>query len=307
MRSVLLALLLGGCLIVRTNEEVVEDPCPATQPELLADASGPFTIAPDGIYFIGSTQLLARTGFEPGPISELTTDEVRAYQMVNDGQDLYWASDDSIMRMPLAGGAAYPIATGYSSLAELVVDDFNVVWTSSSGLIAWNKADQTITNLDITNLVVGLDAFQGVYYYSDTTNDRVRRTPPLQDLATAHFPGPLHVDAEGVYYYEAGDPFQIYTGAIRLVPLDGGVPVTTASQLARTLSLIADDSDLYFASAVGDEYRIKTVSRFGGTVTTLVCGHYEGEMIYLADTADHVYWADSRGLYRLQKVTALRF
>jgi hypothetical protein len=304
MRSVLIALpLLGGCLIVRTNEEVVEDPCPSTQPELLGEASGPFTLAPDWIYFIGAKGLLTRVGYGPGPSFELTTDEVRAGSLVNDGRDLYWLSDDSIMRMPLAGGAPYPIASGYSNLTALVVDDTSVIWASSAGIDRWSKADQSITNLDTANLVIGLGTFEGITYYSDTSNNRVRRAPPVQDLATAHFPGPLHVDANGLYYFENGDPFAIYTGTIHLVPIDGGEPVTTAEKLAPTLSLVADDNRLYFASTVGskDEYRIKTVSRFGGTVTTLACGHYEGEMIYLDERAEYLYWTDRRGLYRLAK------
>lgn len=307
MRSVLLALpLLGGCLIVRTNEEVVEDPCPTTQPELLAEIRGPFTLGPDWIYFIGSGGLLSRVGYGPGPIFELTTDQVNAWRMVTDATDLYWLSDDVIMRMPLAGGAAYPIASGYNNLTALTVDETSVVWASSTGVDRWTKADQTITNLDTANLVVGLATFQGITYYSDTSNNRVRRAPPIQDLATAHFPGPLHVDANGVYYFENGDPFAVYTGAIHLVPIDGGEPVTTADQLAPTLSLVADDNRLYFASAVSDEYRIKTVSRFGGTVTTLACGHYDGEMIYLDERAEYLYWSDNRGLYRLLKAPMTR-
>lgn len=302
MRSALLALLLGGCLIVRTNEETVEPPCPDVTPELLAEAHGPFALGDSWIYFIDKSGALAQVGYGETPISELTSDAVDATRLVRDRDNLFWITDDSVMTLPLAGGAAYPIATGYSSLSALLVDDTSVVWASATGLDRWSKADQSITKLDdATNLVVGLGAYQGVYYYSDTSNDRVRRGPPTQDLATAHFPGPLFVDANGVYFFEAGDPFQAYTGMLRLVPRDGGEVVTTARELPPTVALTADDDSLYFASAVDDEYRIKIVSRYGGTVRTVVCARFVGEAIYMDQDFNYVYWEDGRGLYRIAK------
>ena len=96
MRSALLALLLGGCLVVRTHEEVVEPPCPTTAPELLAPARGPFALGSEAIYFVGASGLLSRVGYGAGPIYELTTDQVRAWRIVNDGHDLYWLGDDAV-------------------------------------------------------------------------------------------------------------------------------------------------------------------------------------------------------------------
>ena len=308
------AVLISGCLIVRKDEEVVEQPCPTTAPQLLANAGGPsFTIA-DKIYFVGETGVLARVPLDGGTVSELTTRHVSVDVIASDATDLYWASSattvfptapNAIIRMPLDGSPAYEIATGYLNVTEILVDDTGVVWASSTGIDRWSKLDQSITHLDDAGLVLGLGVFDGQYYLSDTRGNAVRRIPSGDTIATAHFPGPLVVDDGGVYFYEAGDPFTDYAGALRLVPRDGGEVVTTAKDLSVIVSLAADDDNLYFTTAYADVYRINQVSRFGGTVRTLACGHFEGQLLHLTITGDYIYWSDSFTLQRIARVTAL--
>jgi hypothetical protein len=220
--------------------------------------------------------------------------------MAADATHLYWTSETAIMRMPLAGSPPIAIAEGYNTLTELAVDDSSVVWASSTGLDRWSKADQTVEHLDDGTLILGLGISAGVYYYSQTHGNQVRRTPPTQDLAPARFPGPLVVDDRGVYYYEAAEPFIEYAGALRLVPRDGGSVVTTSAGLSTVIDLAADDLDLYFATAYGLLYRIKQVSRFGGTVRTLACGSFQQQRIYIAVRDGVVYWADGDRLERLR-------
>ncbi len=300
-RCAAVALALGGCLIVRTHEETIEDPCPTSEPELLAEAGGPIVLA-DAIYFIGANGTLSRLPFDGGPVSELTTVPVRARQMAVDATDLYWIDDFRIMKWPLAGGARTIVADGYPDLTALVVDDTSVVWSSRMGLDRLRKTDEEIEHLDYPGLVLGLGAWQGRYYYSATSGEAVRRAPPVQDLIMARSPGPLVVDESGVYYYEAAEPFVEYGGVIRLVPHEGGAAVRTVRDQPLTLALVTDGEDLLFATARESEYRIKQVSRFGGEVQTLACGKLEAQVqIYLAAAPPFVYYMAGRGLYRIAK------
>lgn len=300
-RCAAVALALGGCLIVRTHEEAIEDPCPASEPELLAEASGPFVLA-DAIYFIGANGTLSRLPLDGGPVSELTTEPVRARQMAADATDMYWIDDFTIVQRPLAGGAPTVIADGYPDLTVLAVDDTSIVWASSSGLDRFRKADQTIEHLDDADQIFGLGAWDGAYYYSDTRGEAVRRAPPVQDLIVAHSPGPLVVNESGVYFYDVAEPFAEFGGEIRLVPHEGGAAVRTVRDQPLAVALAADGTDLMFATAREAEYRIKQVSRFGGEVHTLACGRLETQIqIYLAAAPPFVYYVDGRGLYRIAK------
>lgn len=296
----LCAVAIGGCLIVRTDEDVIEDPCPPTPVYRLADAAGPFAIA-DAIYFTGANGTLSRLSFEGGPVSELTTDDVRASVLAADATDVYWASDGAIMRKPLAGGAPYSLADGYHETTALLADAASVVWASNTGLHRWDRSTQTVELLDTPSVVLGLARWGDTYYYSDTYGERVRKAPPATDLTAAHYPGPLVADDDGVYFYEAADPFVEYGGALRLVPRDGGSVVTTAANqsLVLALALEPDRDSLFFAATYGNEYRIKQVSRFGGVVRTLACGVFEQQQLYLAIAPPHIYFSDGRGLYRM--------
>jgi hypothetical protein len=300
MRSALLAMLLGGCLIVRTQEEVVDDPCPELQPERLVTVSGPFVLG-DAVYFIAGNGTVSRLAFDGGPVSELTTAAISTRVIAADATDLYWSRNDAIVRKPLAGGAAYAIAEGFPDVTALVVDDTSVVWASRSGLSRWDKSSKQVDTLDTAELVLGLGSFAGSYYYSDTHGDRVRKAPPATDVTEAHFPGPLVVDDRGVYFFEAGDPFVDFGGALRLVPVDGGEVVTTAKDLAPVLALAADDNNLYFTSAYDSRYRVKQVSRFGGSVRTLACGVFVDQQVPVAVAGGFVYFADGRFLYRIDQ------
>jgi hypothetical protein len=299
MRRALLGLLLGGCLIVRTHDEITEGPCePSTQPQLVADAGGPFVLA-DAIYFIGINGTLSRVAFDGGVVSELTTTPLSSNMLAADATHLYFENDDAILRKPLAGGPSYAIAERYDLIHALAVDDASVVWASRQALVRWTKSDESITRLDTPSLVRGLGAYDGVYYYSDAFGERVRKAPPLVDLAAAQLPGPLFVDEHGVYFSESGAGE--YTGSIRLVPRDGGTAVTTVKNLARTAALTADEHSLYFVTSYAPEYRVKQVSRFGGQVRTLACGRYEHHSFYLSLAPDFLYYADGRALYRIDK------
>lgn len=300
MRSAVLALFLGGCLIVRADETDLGEPCPTTQPELLADASGPFVLR-DAIYFVDGNGVIAMLAYGGGTPAELTTEPVHAGRLVADTAALYWTADDGVMRMPLTGGAPAALVSGYPDPSALAVDDSHVVWGSSAGLYRWAKADESVEMLDSGDLFLGLAIYDRVYY---TVNhgDVVRRAPPAETLAPAHAPGALAVDQAGVYYYEVAEPFADHGGALRLVPHDGGEPITTADHLAPIQDLVVDDTNLYFATAFDGEYRIEQVSRFGGEVRTLACGTFEAlPPLDVDELFDDVYFTDGRGLYRIPR------
>jgi hypothetical protein len=308
MRSAACAALLGGCLsgclIVHADEEIVEEPCPPTPPEVLADASGAFVLSGDTLYFVGANGTLSKVLISGGPISELTTEHVLATAIDADATDLYWAIDDKIVRKPF-DRAPYTIAEGYPGITHMLVDDTSVVWASAAGIERWSKAEQTITHLEDVGRIYGLGASEGMYYFSDAATKTVRRTPPLQDIASGLSPGPLVVDDKGVYFYDVAERYIDYGGAIRLVPREGGSSVTTATDITLALDLASDQDNLYFPMAFSTQYRIKQVSRFGGALRTVACGPYQSEEMFIAADGEYVYWSDFRGLYRAPKVTAL--
>jgi hypothetical protein len=305
MRLVACAALLSGCLIVRVEEDIVEDPCPTTEPQRLADTAGPFVVRGDSIYFIGANGTLSRTAIDGGPVSELTTQYIRATNIAADATDLYWATDDTIIHMT-ADGSLYTIAEGYAGITHLVVDDASVAWASSGGIDQWTKADETITHLDNASPLYGFGVSDGSYYFSNTHQNVVQRTPPTVTIAEAHSPGPLVVDAQGVYFYDVADPFAEHGGSIRLVPREGGAVVTTAEDISLVLDLASDEQNLYFVTFYATEYRIKQVSRFGGPVRTLACGSVMEHSVYIGVTADSVVWSDYSNLYRVPKYDASR-
>lgn len=298
MRTAALALLLGGCLIVRTHEDVVDDPCPARHADPVASATGPI-IAADALYFIGGNGTVSRLSFDGGPVSELTTQSIQATALAADSTDLYWAADGAINRMPLGGGAPESVALGYSAVTALVVDDTSVVWASQGGLVRKDKHGDQLEVLDAAELILGLGAHAGAYYYSVTHGEVVRSAPPVKDLASAHFPGPLVVDTAGVYFYEVGDPLAERAGALRLVPREGGAVVTTADRLPRVLALAADDKNLYFTTTYDGAMRVEQVSRFGGVVHTLACSSFVDDRLPIAVAGPYVYFGDGRYLYRI--------
>jgi hypothetical protein len=306
MRSAACAVLLSGCLIVHTDEEIVDDPCPTEAPQVLADASGPFVVSGDVIYFVGANGVLSRVSIGGGPVSELSSEHVRVTSLVADGTDLYWAGDGAILRKPLDSGP-YTIAEGYPDVSHVVIDDTSVAWASSSGLDRWSKLDETITHLDDVSLVLGLGVSDGIYYFSDRRFNQVRKTPPTIALADVYGPGPLVVDDKGVYFYSVEDPFLDHGGAIRLVPRDGGTVITTVDRVSLVLDLASDETHLYFITVYGNDYRIQYVSRFGGEVRTLACGTSAQQRMYVAVDAEFVYWADERALYRIEKFGSPNF
>jgi hypothetical protein len=291
--------LLGGCLIVRTHELVIEDECPTIEPTRIADASGPFVIA-SGVYFFGRGGVLSYVDYEGGAISELTNQGVNAVQLAADATGLYWATfDGAIVRRPYDGSPEI-IAEGFTSITQLVVTAEHVTWASHEGLVQWRKADQTISIVDASDAILGLDADDTSYYLSDARTGVVRRTEPPLELAHFAFPGPLAVSAGNVYFYEAGeDPFADYAGSLRIVPSDGGSAAITAKDLPPVLDIAGDGMHLVLGTAHASEYRIKRVSRFGGAVRTMACGRFGQQPLYVAINPLHLWWSDSAGLYRI--------
>jgi hypothetical protein len=156
-------------------------------------------------------------------------------------------------------------------------------------------------HLDDATRVFGLSASEGQYYFSDSDLNQIRRVPPAFVVAETRGSGPLVVDDKGVYFYETEAPFVEHSGAIRLVPRDGGALITTADRISVALDLAEDATDLVFPMGDPNGYRISQVSRFGGEVRTLACGSAArlGMRIAIADL--FVYWTDERGLYRTPK------
>jgi hypothetical protein len=305
------AVAISGCLIVRTEDQQLEEPCPTTVPDVLAEATGPVLIAdlPEDIaanrqliYFVGANGILSSVSPAGSAPSELTSENPNATALAHDATNLYVATESgSIIQRPLDGSAPFTIAEGFLDITGIVIDDTNVVWAHSTGVDAWSKADGTVTHLADAEWVFALGASNGRYYFGDTVNSRVRRTGPLEDVVGAQVPGPLLLDDDHLYYVEEGAGLGEDTAAIRLIPRDGGTPIVTADKLPMVTALAADSMNLYFITQRNDLYRIQQVTKFGGTVRTLACGDdSHAHRLYLAvSRSGVVYWTDGVGLSRI--------
>ncbi|MEZ0312549.1 MAG: DUF5050 domain-containing protein [Myxococcota bacterium] len=101
--------------------------------------SGIITVRDGWVYFTdwlpGTVSRIATTGGEPELIA--TTEAAGPWGVIADDSFVYVADNHAdhggIIRIPLAGGPAEPLATGQLGAHAIAIDDGNLYWTNTTG------------------------------------------------------------------------------------------------------------------------------------------------------------------------------
>jgi hypothetical protein len=166
-----------------------------------------------------------------------------------DANNLYfmtYGSSGMVMKVPIGGGTAAPIATWNVAMMSatppfnIAVDATNVYWTD-----------------------------QG----TSPTTGRVMKTPilggPLTALASGQLlPQSIAVDGTNVYWVNMGTSPGFNDGSVMKVPISGaGMPTTLASGQKGLLGIAVDTKNVYFGGA-----DVGGVPIAGGATTTYATG-----------------------------------
>ena len=298
MRSALVVLLLGGCLIVETHD--VDENCPANRPEVIASRARQLAIAGDQIYFIRDVSRLARVDAAGGPVTDLAPIVEQVSFLAVDAASAYWATDAGDIRdVARTGGRPDAFGTANGAISAFAVDDVGVEY-GQNGLYRMRRDNGATELLSSSPVVFDIAARNGRYFYTDPLSGSVRSTPPDVELAAANRPAWIVADDRGVFYYERGDLSAESAGTLRAIGVDGGEPVVLTELASVALALALDETDLYFLTASGPAYAIRRVPRTGGDVHTVACGS-TNSAVSLGLDADAVFWSDALALFRQLK------
>jgi len=300
MRSAVLAPLLGGCLIVNTYDEPIDDPCPTVTPALITEGIGPIALVDDTIYFARTPTMLARVPASGGEVTDLASFPGDPQMLAANATTVYWATGtNDVLRVPVTGGTPYEVANTLPSFFALIADDTGAIY-GANGLWRIRASDDLMEHLGDGDIIVSIAAHDHTYFYVDLSANQVRRATPTVDLAHVDLPGPIAADDKAVYYVDEIDPFNDHDVKLLAIAPDGGAPVTTASELHYISEILLDATNVYLLATSSGGFRIQRVSRFGGSVETLACPS-PSPPVYLAHDATYLYWSDGHALYRLPK------
>jgi hypothetical protein len=183
--------------------------------------------------------------------------------------DVLWitgGNDGAVLRMPIGGGASTTLATGQSWPAGFAVDDTHVYWAAASRIRKMPLEGGAVTDLVTTQMnPKALAVRDGVVYFAD---------------------------------YGDGDVTRIMT-----VPVDGGDPVTLATEDSSSPAAIAVDATrVYWANGYsGTQRHVLSVPLSGGEPTALALGDYS--VFGLGIDSENVYFTTFQtGVSSVRKV-----
>jgi hypothetical protein len=201
-----------------------------------------------------------------------------------DTSNVYWATDISIMKAPLAGGAASVVTMEHEPEA-LAVDErdvyavapFTIVGVAITGgpprTIAFNPGNPTALALQ-----------GGSIFWTDDQNKRV-----MAMKLGSHHSTELASGAQGYRNLAVDEAYAYWTdtdaGMVSKVALDGGKPVTLASGQDGPAAIAVDRGQVYWTTRTA----VMQLSLHGGTPRSLAT---DGHPVSIALNASSVYWLD---------------
>jgi hypothetical protein len=185
-----------------------------------------------------------------------------AQSILVSGANAYWSQNtgpDAVRTVPVDGGKATTIATNSSGGGAIAADARNLYWSTTDGL-----AQEPLDGGPAVTIGSECDAIasDGAYVYylgslgngaDDGTVTRVPvggGTPVVLATTRPSFMASVALDDRNVYWVEGyGTDFM---GAVAAMPKAGGQVTVLASGLGDAISVVVDDSGIYFANPQGD-------------------------------------------------------
>jgi hypothetical protein len=181
---------------------------------------------------------------------------------------VYWTTGTEVMRVPLAGGDALPVAIAQNGANALGIDSRSIYWTNKGGPTATGSVVAlALDGGTVTTLASGQDS-----------------------------PGAVAVADAGVYFVVGGTYLADggrSPASVLSVPLAGGTPATVVSGLG-PIGPVATNGDVVafvVSSVAGTVSQISTAPSVGGATTVLATSNHFVPAI--AVDATTVYWADA--------------
>jgi hypothetical protein len=249
----------------------------------------------------GEIMAVSPSGGTPTP---LVSSVDNAAVVAIDSTYAYWfgANDNTISKVPLAGGAATAIENNLdNSIYEMVIDSTSVYWANVLDAIR----SAPLTGAKNTLLAsLGDAGFNAQYQTQDIAVSSAgvfAMTPtsilivPLgggsfSTLATGQTPGAIVADATSVYWANASGIMKVAVG--------GGTPAQLAALTAGVAFMAVDADSVYWIELGGS---VKKVPLAGGTAVALAAAPLLPGG--LAVDATNVYWTDPNGgnVYEIAK------
>jgi hypothetical protein len=239
----------------------------------------------------------AAGGPPPPPTATVLTSNVgRTMNIVADSMWLYWANytssnQNTVVKMPLAGGTPLPLANIQYGGSRVAVGGGSVYWVDGAGaptdiLKVSVDGGMTMTVMSGSNAIsrftVGSDA---VYWTIPGVVLKVGLDGGTSTMVGGvQSPGEIVADATGVYWIDGGSIFK--------AGLQQGADTTLLAQAQSPTNLTLDGHGyLYWVEANDNLMRIST---YGGTPESV---HYDSAnpIRTIAVDASGFYWADSAG------------
>jgi hypothetical protein len=192
-----------------------------------------------------------------------------------DAANVYWTTSDggTVLTAPIGGGAASTLATVQPGPKGIAVSGDDVYWTnwgpgsgapgsgsvmSHSALGGLGEQPTTLASGQSYPSAIALDATN--LYWLDTDENQPTSKPRVMKMArsggapetlavpSTSFVSSIAVDATRVYWTQGGP----HDGAVMAVPIEGGTPVTLASNQPDPLGIALDATAIYWVNNGND-------------------------------------------------------
>lgn len=221
-----------------------------------------------------------------------------------DATHVYWtsATNGTVMKAPIGGGAPTTLASGISGPAGVAVDSTNVYWVATSGGNVYKApidgGNSTIlASAQGSPLNIAVDA---THVYWTNYGGTVMKVPIAGGVPTvlaSAQPTPLGLAVDADYVYWVNGFFGSNNATVMKVPIDGGVPLTIASGQTRPTAISVDATSAYWVNVVGNGADTLLKCPLGGCPgnipVTLASSQQIGHLsnlILIAVDSTHVYW-----------------